>query len=70
MIDIALKEISKDFGGEKILNTLDSENVKNSFSSVTKSGLRRDNNGSYNLDIAIELLKQGEIKEEESDGNT
>ena len=58
------------FALEKILNTLDSENVKNSFSSVTKSGLRRDNNGSYNLDIAIELLKQGEIKEEESDGNT
>ena len=58
------------FALEKILNTLDSENVKNSFSSVTKSGLRRDNNGSYNLDIAIELLKQGEIKEEERDGNT
>ena len=41
------------------------EEVKNAFSSVTKSGLRRDENGSYSLDLAVELKKAGE----QTDGN-
>lgn len=48
------------FALEKTLNSLDSETVKTNFSSVKKSGLRRDDTGSYNLDIAVELKKQGE----------
>ncbi|NCN45694.1 MAG: hypothetical protein COU63_04215 [Candidatus Pacebacteria bacterium CG10_big_fil_rev_8_21_14_0_10_36_11] len=48
------------FALEKILDTLDSDSVKKEFSAINKSGLRRDDNGSYNIDIAVELLKQGE----------
>lgn len=48
------------FAFEKTLTILDSDEVKNVFSSVTKSGLRRDETGNYNLDIAVELKKEGE----------
>jgi hypothetical protein len=48
------------FALERILTTLESQGVKEAFSSVTKSGLRRDDNGTYNIDIAVELLKEGD----------
>lgn len=48
------------FAFENTLNILDSEEVRSVFSSVTKSGLRRDDSGSYNLDIAVELRREGE----------
>lgn len=48
------------FAFENTLKILDSQEVKKVFSSVTKSGLRRNETGSYNLDIAVELRKQGE----------
>jgi len=48
------------FALEKILNTLDLADVKKSFTSIKKSGLRREDNGTYSVDIAVELLKQGE----------
>lgn len=49
------------FSLEKILNTLDLDSVKKSFTSINKSGLRRESNGTYSIDIAVELLKQGDI---------
>ncbi|MCC6711086.1 MAG: hypothetical protein IT416_01910 [Candidatus Pacebacteria bacterium] len=49
------------FALEKLLNTLDLEDVKQAFTSIKKSGLRRENNGTYSVDIAVELLKQGEV---------
>lgn len=48
------------FAFENTLNVLDSEEVKNVFSTVTKSGVRRDEAGSYNLDLSVELKKEGE----------
>ena len=48
------------FALEKILNTLDLADVKKSFTSIKKSGLRREDNGTYSVDIAVELLKQGD----------
>lgn len=55
------------FAFENTLNILDSEEVKSVFSSVSKSGLRRDDTGSYNLDIAVELKKEGD---QATDANT
>jgi nitrogen fixation/metabolism regulation signal transduction histidine kinase len=49
------------FALEKLLNTLDMDDVKQAFTSIKKSGLRRENNGTYSVDIAVELLKQGEV---------
>lgn len=49
------------FALEKILNTLDLDSVKQSFSTINRSGLRRENNGTYSIDLAVELLKQGDI---------
>ena len=58
---LTLRLTSEDiFAFENTLNVLDSTEVKNAFSSVTKSGLRRDETGSYSLDLAVELKKAGE----------
>lgn len=58
---LTLRLTSEDiFAFENTLNVLDSQEVKNVFSSVTKSGLRRDDTGSYSLDLAVELKKAGE----------
>jgi hypothetical protein len=48
------------FALENTLDTLDSEEVTNNFSSVTKSGLRRSEAGTYSLDLAVELKREGE----------
>lgn len=48
------------FAFENTLDVLDSQAVSQTFSSVTKSGLRRDDSGSYSLDLAVELKKEGE----------
>lgn len=45
---------------ENMLTALDSESVRENFSSVTKRALRRDELGSYSLDLAVELKKEGE----------
>ena len=64
--ELTLRLTSDDiFAFENTLQVLDSEEVKNAFSSVTKRGLRRDENGSYSLDLAVELKKAGE----QTDGN-
>jgi hypothetical protein len=48
------------FALEKILNTLDLESTKQAFASINRSGLKRDDNATYSIDIAVELLKQGD----------
>jgi len=48
------------FAFDTTLDILNSEEVKNVFSSVEKSGLRRDETGNYNLDISVELKTEGE----------
>jgi hypothetical protein len=64
--ELTLRLTSDDiFAFENTLQILDSDEVKSAFSSVTKSGLRRDENGSYSLDLAVELKKAGE----QTDGN-
>lgn len=59
---LTLRLTSRDiFAFENTLNVLDSDEVKNTFSSVSKSGLRRDETGGYSLDLAVELKKEGEL---------
>lgn len=53
------------FALEKILNTLDLDSTKQAFASINRSGLKRDDNATYSIDIAVELLKQGDTS-----GNT
>ncbi|HEX9817564.1 MAG TPA: hypothetical protein VGA89_01560 [Patescibacteria group bacterium] len=58
---LSLRLTSADiFAFENTLTILSSEEVKNAFSTVSQSGLRRDETGSYSLDIAVELIKEGE----------
>lgn len=47
------------FALESTLATLGSEQVTSNFSSVTKSGLRRGETGTYSLDLAVELKREG-----------
>lgn len=49
------------FAFENTIGLLDSDEVKEVFSSLEKSGLRRDRDGSYNLDITVQLKKEGEV---------
>jgi hypothetical protein len=59
--ELSLRLTSADiFAFENTLNILNSEEVKTAFSTVSQSGLRRDETGNYSLDIAVELIKEGE----------
>ncbi|MFH2118311.1 MAG: hypothetical protein ABII10_01080 [Candidatus Paceibacterota bacterium] len=59
--ELSLRLTSQDiFAFDNTLAILSSEEVKNVFSSVSQSGLRRDETGNYSLDISVELKKEGE----------
>lgn len=58
---LSLRLTSEDvFAFDNTLAILDSEEVKNVFSGVEKSSLRRDENGTYSLDISVELKTERE----------
>jgi Tfp pilus assembly protein PilN len=45
------------FDLEKLLNSLDTPDVRENFSSLTKSNIKRNEDGSYNLRLTLELKK-------------
>jgi hypothetical protein len=58
--ELSLRLTSADiFAFENTLDILNSEEVENVFQGVSQSSLRRDETGSYSLDIAVELKKEG-----------
>lgn len=45
------------FDLEKLINSLNTQEVKDNFSSLTKSNIRRNDDGSYNIRLTLELKK-------------